>query len=769
MPDNNIKIGATVDVATLQAGLKSSADATKSTLDRMSISFQEASATSSRSMRRLADETKAASAEARGALMVLDEEIGLHLPRHVTGLVSQLPGLSAALASAFPVIAVIALGKAITELIEKHEKEAEAARHAAEELVNLQIKEAGRTSQLEVMNLKLEDQIAKLEGRPTTNHLREALLEAKDAADGLATSLSNDIFKGIEVLEQNTGFFQVLKDSLTTLKSNSELETTYQSLKNVASTYQMVIEARTKLAEPSLAQPGNEQKQAEAVKDLSNAFGQLKSSAQTALGWIEEHEPDNTKVITALKSVILESTGGMRDMGLEVQQLSDRQRVALLENLHAEIDEENKKFVETKKLQDAETKEAIAGYELQYLQGRISAEDLANAKQAALDKEFAFEQAHLERVKELEAKYPELVRQTQAEEDTLVAGHNAQIISTFDKTLEEQKKGLQELEKFNLQTFSKIEEEQTKASDQALRAISANNKKLLDDFYTIDAAGDRRIAAIDKEIANLERLITQYHLQGQAAANVYIELHKLELERQKDLDQEMLASNQLGKIFHATIDEMIQDGLQWKTKVGALFKQTVDQMNSQLASFVATGKINWQQLATSAIEGIVKIALQWVESHILMLITGQTFQAQQSGMQAASNVGQAISNVAVGATEALATVPYPANIAAAADVEAVGAGYIAQAATLLEVGTWNVPGVMPAVLHPGEMVVPRFESDIFRGALAQLTGATPGAGHTFNINHNNIINTSDGPAAYARAQQKSLRDQHRYLKRKLGF
>jgi hypothetical protein len=686
-------------------------------------------------MRRLAQETREASGEARGALMVLDEELGVHLPRHVTGLVSQLPGLSTALAAAFPVIAVISMGKAVTELIEKHEKEAEAVRHAAEELVNLNIKEADRTSQLQVMNLKLEDQIAQLEGRPTTNHLREALLEAKDAADALATSLSNDIFKGIEVLEENTGFIQVLKDSLLTLKSSSELETTYQSLKNVASTYEMVIEARTKLAEPSLAQPGNEKKQAEAVHELSNAFGQLKSSSQTALSWIQEHDPDNTKVITALKSVILESTAGMRDMGLEVQQLSNRQRVAVLENLHAEINEENKKFAESRKLQDAETKEAVAGYELQYNLGKISANDLANLKQAALDKQFQAESDHLERIKAKQAGYDQLVRQTQAEENALDAAHNAQIISTFNKTLETQKKGIQEIVRSNEESFHKIEEDQTKASDQALRSISENNKRILEDLYLIDGAGNKRISQIDKEIANLQRLIAQYHLQGVAADNVYTQIHNLEVQRQKDLDQEMLASNKLGKIFRATINEMIQDGQQWRLKVGDLFKQTVAGMNQELASFVATGKLNWKQLATSAIEGIVQIALQWAESHLFMLITGQSFEAAQQATKIASNVSQAISNVAVGATEALATVPFPENLAAAATVEAVGTGYVAQAAA--ESGTWNVPKTMPVLVHPDEVIMPRFESNQFRNLAAHISrtsGASgAGAGHTFNF------------------------------------
>src|ERR1700749_1755820 len=57
--------------------------------------------------------------EARGTIGLLGEDIGVHLPRHVQPCVAELPGVGAALEAAFPILAVVALGVAIVEGIEK--------------------------------------------------------------------------------------------------------------------------------------------------------------------------------------------------------------------------------------------------------------------------------------------------------------------------------------------------------------------------------------------------------------------------------------------------------------------------------------------------------------------------------------------------------------------------------------------------------------------------------------------------------------------------
>src|SRR5260370_11776596 len=59
--------------------------------------------------------------EARGSIMLLGEEIGIHLPRHVQRFIAELPGVAPLIGKAFSAFAVIAIGKAVVDFSEKLE------------------------------------------------------------------------------------------------------------------------------------------------------------------------------------------------------------------------------------------------------------------------------------------------------------------------------------------------------------------------------------------------------------------------------------------------------------------------------------------------------------------------------------------------------------------------------------------------------------------------------------------------------------------------
>src|SRR5690348_9981606 len=63
MPDNSFTIGATVDVAELQAGMNAGAEAVKQSLDKMMLSFQEASPAAARAVARISGDKRAAAAD----------------------------------------------------------------------------------------------------------------------------------------------------------------------------------------------------------------------------------------------------------------------------------------------------------------------------------------------------------------------------------------------------------------------------------------------------------------------------------------------------------------------------------------------------------------------------------------------------------------------------------------------------------------------------------------------------------------------------------
>lgn len=60
MPDNTFTIGATVNVAELQAGMNAGAEAVQQSLDKMLVAFSEASPAAARAVARISDDTRAA-------------------------------------------------------------------------------------------------------------------------------------------------------------------------------------------------------------------------------------------------------------------------------------------------------------------------------------------------------------------------------------------------------------------------------------------------------------------------------------------------------------------------------------------------------------------------------------------------------------------------------------------------------------------------------------------------------------------------------------
>lgn len=149
--------------------------------------------------------------EARGTIMVLGEEIGVHLPRHVQKFVASMPGVATAMSAAFDAVAVFAIGAAIVEITKKVyefiQKNNEAARANAETWRSVQAPLRLTNDELQLSNDRLENAIAKLEHKPT-NGFKDAIDEAIVAADQLGQHLDADIAKISEALKsQQTGVF----------------------------------------------------------------------------------------------------------------------------------------------------------------------------------------------------------------------------------------------------------------------------------------------------------------------------------------------------------------------------------------------------------------------------------------------------------------------------------------------------------------------------------------------------------------------------------
>src|SRR5947209_10785062 len=80
---------------------------------------QDGTAEASRATRQMAGEMGKHSQEAKASLALLGEEIGVHIPRHLRSVITNLPALGSALTAAFSAIAVVALAEVVIKVTEK--------------------------------------------------------------------------------------------------------------------------------------------------------------------------------------------------------------------------------------------------------------------------------------------------------------------------------------------------------------------------------------------------------------------------------------------------------------------------------------------------------------------------------------------------------------------------------------------------------------------------------------------------------------------------
>jgi hypothetical protein len=180
-------------------------------LAQLKTDVKDGASAASASVKQLADDVGTSVGEARGSLMLFSEEVGVHIPRHLQGLVAQIPGVGAAFATMLPLFGVIAAGEIIEKLIEKH-KQLEAALSSGWASADHAI--ANHNDELQVSIEKYKELIAKLQGHPS-NGIALALAEAKEAADKLADSLMEDIGR-LEKLTANAAHGKIMTALLGT-------------------------------------------------------------------------------------------------------------------------------------------------------------------------------------------------------------------------------------------------------------------------------------------------------------------------------------------------------------------------------------------------------------------------------------------------------------------------------------------------------------------------------------------------------------------------
>jgi hypothetical protein len=127
--------------------------------------------------------------------MLLEEAVGVRLPRHLNRLIAEIPGVGAAFSMMLPIMGVVAAITIITKLVEKHDELIAKTKEAASASESLVLQQDAESRALSVTSLKLDDQIRKLEHKPAHNFLKEAIEENAIAMDKFAEVAITDMAK----------------------------------------------------------------------------------------------------------------------------------------------------------------------------------------------------------------------------------------------------------------------------------------------------------------------------------------------------------------------------------------------------------------------------------------------------------------------------------------------------------------------------------------------------------------------------------------------
>ena len=411
--------------------------------------------------------------KARGGLMLVEESVGVHLPRHLNALIAEIPGVGEAFSTMLPIIGVVAAIAVIAKLIEKHEELEKAIRKAASEANNLAIQQDDQSRSLELTNLKLDDQIAKLEHKPSHNYMKEAMLESADAADKLAQSFSSTFQKMDAELTESTTLWSQFKDSVSSsggtlaglAGSIAANVIQVESIKKVQQALLDVETARRKVADA----PAGSAEWKQDLINLANAYKTVETAATAAT-------PALMNVSDQVKMASIASTAATayKDMGREIEAAGKKAVIAGLEEnpiLVLKREDLAKVAAAHRKVKEEAEREAMA--ELEANEAFVKAMHAQLEEMNKLGEESLKGQIALDKVK-LASQMEDAAHQVRL--------HQA----TIDQTVAMEKKGQAAIYQAELKTYND-EIALLDPTKEAIKIQAINNKKLeLEAKYQLD-------------------------------------------------------------------------------------------------------------------------------------------------------------------------------------------------------------------------------------------------------------------------------------------
>ncbi|MFZ3353132.1 MAG: hypothetical protein WA268_19955 [Xanthobacteraceae bacterium] len=288
----------------------------------------------------------------------------------------------------------------------------------------------------------------------------------------------------------------------------------------------------------------------------------------------------------------------------------------------------------------------------------------------------------------------------------------------------------------------------SQGASAAKTAIDAQIKVLQDGLAAKKTiwAEEAKIGKItsNEEYANLEAATQKEYEAERSLLQKELEIGNLSVAQKATINAKL---SELDAKHNADMVKLDTQSVEAQQKVWEGYFNTIESgFNGQLRSLLS-GQETFAQAMKKIFADLVLAFLEGEEKRLGVALAGQLAQttATQTGAAARTAAEQSASSGSILATLANAVksifgsagqtaagvsaeVAPVAGPAAPAIGAAAGASTLATAMAYLtphEVGSWEVPGVTPALLHPGEMVIPQQFAEGLRSAMSGAGGGSP--------------------------------------------
>jgi hypothetical protein len=652
--------------------------------------------------------------EAKGSMMLLGEETGVRIPRHLQTLIAQIPGVGAAFSAMLPLVGVTAAIAIIIKLHDKIEATEDKIATFGAAWASATSTTVDKVGALDVEILKLQDSTAKLYGKVPQNGPAIAAMEALEKIN----SLDSGIMKAIGDMQklmtsQDVGLFdQLLTGKMGTQGIEDALKPKMQAAQNA---FAEVINAESQL-ELDTVNKASAAKIAADQKDITSK----KATAAAALAAVQaETAGQQTLLNTAAKEQEQHQTS--LHYHLQAKQLTAEQTAAEMTRqsaarqmltsiqqqttaLQTQLGLENSLTAATKANAAAQGNKDSTSKQADLLK---TSQEIMKAFNATvkLDESYAQLEEHIKAVN-FKLLADDAENAAKAEEKMLKSGEA--LTKSFENIAKAQSTIASEKAVASLQAQA---EGYQKLADQGL-ITQQHLAKDLAPIYQQETDADAKLAAVQDELNREQALEKSQRASGETV------LANDTIAREITLQDKLYQIRQAGDAKQAQLDK------QRYADFSRLMTQETTAFNNAIAKQIVMGGNlgqSMRMIGAQMLQDAIRYALQEVEMKIglhtameailkMLHLTTQTTNVAATlaatKVQAAAEAGLAgASGVA-----SFAAAPWPIDMGA----PAFGASMMASAmgmAAFEEGGKIPGAGAVPILGHGGETVVTRALTD----------------------------------------------------------